>query len=186
MIAGCILTGGQNRRMAGEKKLFLPYEGRPFLSHLLDALAELPKVYLSVDRPEPYEAAQLPMVPDRWPNCGPMGGIASVLRACGEEAVFVTACDTPLLDRETVQQLVSAWQGGVLLVSVDGRIQPLLGIYPKSALPELEKRLAKGELRMYDFLRAFGYVELPLPERSQAAVNINTPEDYRALKRKTE
>lgn len=186
MIAGCILAGGQNRRMAGEKKLFLPYEGRPFVEHLVDALSVFPMIYLSVDCLEPYAAANLPMVPDRYPNCGPMGGIASVLSVCREEALFVTACDMPLLDRATVEELAAAWQGGVTLASVDGHIQPLLGIYPKSALPELEKRLAKRELRMYDFLRQFGYAELPLSALSCSAVNINTPQDYQSLNHPTE
>ena len=62
MIAGFILTGGKNRRMAGEKKLFLDYQGQPFWVHLLTALEEFPTVYLSVDREEPYASAGLPMV----------------------------------------------------------------------------------------------------------------------------
>jgi molybdopterin-guanine dinucleotide biosynthesis protein A len=181
MIAGFILTGGKNRRMAGEKKLFLDYQGQPFWVHLLTALEEFPTVYLSVDREEPYASAGLPMVRDLWPDMGPMGGIASGLRQCPEDTLFVTACDTPLLDRATVELILANWDGGVTLASTQGRIQPLIGIYPKSVLPELEKRLAKGELRMYDFLRAVGFRQVPLPEGSAAAENINTPEEYRQL-----
>jgi molybdopterin-guanine dinucleotide biosynthesis protein A len=110
-----------------------------------------------------------------------MGGIASGLKQCPEEALFVTACDTPRLDRATVELILAQWDGGVTLASVGGRVQPLIGIYPKSVLPELEKRLAKGSLRMYDFLRAVGFRQVPLPEQSTAAENINTPEDYRQL-----
>jgi molybdopterin-guanine dinucleotide biosynthesis protein A len=121
------------------------------------------------------------MVRDLWQDMGPMGGIASGLRQCPEDTLFVTACDTPLLDRATVELILANWDGGVTLASTQGRIQPLLGIYPKSVLPELEKRLAKGELRMYDFLRAVGFRQVPLPEGGAAAENINTPEDYRQL-----
>lgn len=181
MIAGYILTGGGNRRMAGERKLFLEYRGRPFWSHLREALGQFPTVYLSVDREDPYADTGLPLVPDLWPGHGPMGGIASGLKTCPEDALFVTACDTPLLDRETVTRIVSAWDGGITLACAGGRLQPLMGIYPKSVLPELEKRLAKGSLRMYDFLKAVGFTTVPLPEGSAAAENINTPEDYRRL-----
>jgi molybdopterin-guanine dinucleotide biosynthesis protein A len=181
MIAGYILTGGKNSRMGGEKKLFLDYQGQPFWTYLLTALEVFPTVYLSVDREEPYASAGLPMVRDRWPDMGPMGGIASGLRQCPEEALFVTACDTPLLDRTTVERILERWDGGVTLASAGGRVQPLIGIYPKSVLPELEKRLAKGSLRMYDFLRAVGFRQVPLPEGSAAAENINTLEDYRQL-----
>ena len=181
MIAGYILTGGGNRRMAGEKKLFLTYEGRPFWERLREALGQFPDVYLSVDRVEPYAETGLPLVRDLWPDCGPMGGIASGLKTCPAEALFVTACDTPLLDRDTVERIASAWDGGITLASVDGRLQPLLGIYPKSVLPVLEKRLANGSLRMYDFLVDVGFTQVPLLEGSSAAENINTPEDYRRL-----
>jgi molybdopterin-guanine dinucleotide biosynthesis protein A len=181
MIAGYILTGGKNRRMAGEKKLFLDYQGQPFWVHLYTALEGFPTVYLSVDREEPYAAIGLPMVRDLWPAMGPMGGIASGLRQCPEEVLFVTACDTPLLDSGTVERILAQWDGGVTLANAGGRVQPLIGIYPKSVLPELEKRLAKGSLRMYDFLRAVGFRQVMLPKQSTAAENINTPEDYRQL-----
>lgn len=181
MIAGYILTGGGNRRMAGERKLFLDYQGRPFWSHLREALGQFSMVYLSVDQEEPYADTGLPLVRDLWPGLGPMGGIASGLKQCPEEALFVTACDTPLLDAATVQRIAAAWDGGITLASSEGRLQPLMGIYPKSALAEIEKRLAKGELRMYDCIRALGYTTVPLPPHSSASENINTPEDYRRL-----
>lgn len=171
--------------MEGANKLFLTWEGKPFHERLRSALGQFPKVYLSVDREEPYAALGLPMVPDRWPNCGPLGGIASVLAICEEEAVFVTACDLPLLSADVVERIFSAWDGGITLASADGRIQPLLGIYPKSVLPELEKRLAKGRLRMYDFLTEVGCTAVPLPEGCRAAENINTRQDYRRLNNQT-
>lgn len=181
MIVGCILTGGQSRRMGGEGKLFLTWEGTPFHERLCRALGRFSRIYLSVDREAPYAALGLPMVRDRYPDCGPMGGIASVLSACEGEAVFVTACDMPLLSTSVVDRIVSAWEGDITLACVDGRAQPLLGIYPKSVLPILEKRLATNRLRMYDFLTETGCKQVPLPEGCRAAENINTPQDYRRL-----
>ena len=49
MIAGYILTGGKNRRMNGEKKLFLEYKGKTFFDHIKNSLQLFSNIYLSVD-----------------------------------------------------------------------------------------------------------------------------------------
>jgi molybdopterin-guanine dinucleotide biosynthesis protein A len=186
MIAGYILTGGKNRRMGGEKKLFLRYRERAFYEHLLDALGTFQSIYLSVDEEEPYAQVQLPMVRDLFPGAGPLGGIASGLKLCQEDGLFVVACDMPLLSRSVVEQIADAWDGGITLASVDGRVQPLLGVYAKSTLELMEKRLAKGERKMYDFLREAGCSQVEFPAGCMAAENINTPQDYRKLSEKSE
>ena len=90
-VAGYILSGGRNTRMEGQKKLFLRYAGETFCQRILHACDCLPAVYLSVDNKEPYRKAGLPMVEDRWRGIGPLGGIASGLLTCKEDALFVMA-----------------------------------------------------------------------------------------------
>lgn len=65
MIAGYILTGGQNRRMNGAKKLLLTYRGRTFLEWIMDALRLFPKVYLSVDSVEAWRSLLREAVPEK-------------------------------------------------------------------------------------------------------------------------
>ena len=96
-VAGYILSGGRNTRMEGQKKLFLRYAGETFCQRILHACDCLPAVYLSVDNKEPYRKAGLPMVEDRWRGIGPLGGIASGLLTCKEDALFVMACDMPMM-----------------------------------------------------------------------------------------
>lgn len=183
MIAGYILTGGQNRRMNGQKKLFLEYEGKTFCQHIVDAFCPIDTIFLSVDSTGPYESASLPMVTDRWPGIGPMGGIASGLTVCEEEALFVVACDMPFVDRKTVEKVLMAYRSKPILtlVELNGRTQPLFGIYPRSLLPALEAQIAAGNYRMYSFLAQVEHQNVIIDPDSHAADNINTVYEYQQL-----
>ena len=96
--------------MEGQKKLFLRYAGETFCQRILHACDGLPAVYLSVDNKEPYRKAGLPMVEDRWRGIGPLGGIASGLLTCKEDALFVMAYDMPMMERQTVERMLEAYR----------------------------------------------------------------------------
>ena len=130
MIAGYIMTGGKNSRMCGEKKIFLTLDGSTFLERILSALHTLPRIYLSVDRAEPYEHLGIPMIVDQVDAIGPLGGIYSGLRECGEEALLVVACDMPFLSENAVKIIRNAYDKKKLpcIAGVDGQLHPLLGI----------------------------------------------------------
>lgn len=183
MIAGYILTGGQNRRMNGRKKLFLDYQGETFCQRLLNALAPLQRIYLSVESKLPYTELNLPMVVDIQPKAGPMGGIYSGLFCCPEDALFVVACDMPFVDRETVEKVIAAYEqtGKLTLVEIGGRVQPLFGVYPKSLWLLLESLIWEGSYRMYDMLELTDYQTVSIARDSHAADNINTLEEYQKL-----
>ena len=46
-IAGCILAGGKNLRMGGEKKVYLKYQGETFLDRIRGNFRNFPRIYLS-------------------------------------------------------------------------------------------------------------------------------------------
>ena len=55
-IAGYILAGGDNRRMAGRKKALLTYQNQTFYAHIRERMPAFKNVYLSVEQAAPYEA----------------------------------------------------------------------------------------------------------------------------------
>lgn len=203
MIAGCILTGGKNKRMDGKKKLLLPYKGRRFLDWILDALSVFPGIYLSVDSLETWQqllagqkqvcresresitvssyAEALYLVEDIQADAGPLGGIVSGLMICREEALFVTTCDMPLIHSEDVRAILQQYEKNkkVTIGSTDGREQPLFGVYPKSVLPILKEKLESGEYKMMDALKECGYQCVKM--NREALRNVNTIEDYEML-----
>ncbi len=169
--------------MGGKTKLFLPYQGGTFLDHLLNALTPLPRVLLSVNNPDLFQAVGLPLVMDRWPDSGPMGGICSALEQVPEDALFVTACDMPHLDRGTVEEIMKRFvETGVLTLGrTESGVQPLLGVYPRSMLPVLQGLLAARCLRMKSLLDRVPCETVLLGNGGRAADNINFPAEYNAL-----
>jgi molybdopterin-guanine dinucleotide biosynthesis protein B len=135
-----------------------------------------------------YEHLHMPMVLDRYPEIGPIGGICSGLEQCEEDALFVTACDTPWIDRESVEMLCAAYRqrpGRITVASCDGRVHPLFGIYPKTALPILRQMIAEKNYRMREVLERTDAVLVELGSDSMVLQNVNTPEEYRKMSQKS-
>ncbi len=180
-IGAVILAGGKNRRMHGEKKAFFRYGGTTFLDRVKESLKDLETIYISVDTPEPYEGADLPVIADIYPGTGPLGGICSALETCREDALFVAACDMPFLQSDTVRQLLDAYLAcpGTVTIAAEGEWQhALCGIYPKNVLPMLRRQLSEGNYKMRDFLKDQDVQEVQLQTDDRSAVNINSVQEY--------
>ncbi len=183
MIAGYLMTGGKNRRMDGKKKLFLELDGKSFLESILDALRGFDKIYLSVEEEAPYEHLNLPMVVDEIPDIGPIGGIYSGLKNCEADALFVVACDMPFVTKTAVRRLFEVYshRHKITIAWADDMEHPLLGIYPKSALPHLEEQIMAGDYKLMHALVHAGYTVVTLPKEDSSARNINTVAEYEQL-----
>lgn len=178
-IIGYILTGGKNCRMNGKIKLFLEYEGISFAERICGALSDLDRIVLSVNDPAVYQNLGLYMVEDAFGHIGPMGGILSGLD-CLKTDLFVTTSDMPFLTREAVGKITEAYRKKPMLTlaCAQGRIQPLLGIYPQSVSEVMRELVLNRQYKMKLILEQVDCQTVELQDPGQA-VNINTPEDYR-------
>lgn len=193
MVAGYILTGGKSRRMEGRAKLFLNYQGRSFYESIQFALDVFSAVYLSVaeENASLYASISLPQIVDIYSDAGPLGGICSGLKLChGADALFVTACDTPLISREDVGEVMAVYQAyrksgeeKIIVAESGGRVHPLFGIYPKAVLGVMEAMILEGDYKMRNLLNKTKAVSVLLSQSSQVGRNINTLEDYKVLKK---
>jgi molybdopterin-guanine dinucleotide biosynthesis protein A len=70
-----------------------------------------------------------------------------------------------------------------VIVDNGGQWEPLFSIYKGACLPLIEANLAAGRRSLHALIKAgeFNFVEAP-PEISALLVNVNTPEDWAALK----
>ncbi|MDH3724859.1 MAG: NTP transferase domain-containing protein, partial [Thermoleophilia bacterium] len=119
---------------------------------------------------------------DRWPEAGPLGGIATALDAFPGEAILVVPVDMPLLGAEYLRLLLSAGGAEVACLRADSELSPLPSLWMPSCrdvvVGEVEaRRLAVRA--MLDQLRV-EVVDVP----AEALWNVNDADDYRELPRR--
>ena len=183
--SAAILCGGKSSRM-GCPKAELDIQGRAFLDTIADHVWVFGELIMSVGTSGCIRRT-LPCVQDVFPCCGPMGGIHAALGACSYSVLFVTACDTPLVDNILAEELLSMLReedDAVIPLGDDGQIHPLCGVYRKWCATVLEDQLKAGKYRMRDALGLLRVRYVPLmeiPDAKNKLCNINTPEEYQRL-----
>lgn len=189
VVGAVILAGGGSRRM-GRDKARLPFRAETFLEHISGELSGFDECLLSVADAVRYPVGALTVVRDQFPDSGAMGGICSALSACCSDALFVTACDTPLVTEGLARYLcafLSPAVDAVVAETRDGRAHPLCAVYTKAAGAVFAEQIAAGNLRMRDALAHMRVKYAPLWHSAypdEALTNINTPQEYAALRRR--
>ncbi len=186
-VTGIILAGGKSSRMGRDKGL-LRWRGRPLVAHALDLLRPLcDHLILSANDPA-YEAFGVPVVPDRWHDRGPLGGLATGLRHSSTTHNLIIPCDTPLLNRELLHHILARSTGyrAVVPVHEDGKVEPLCGYYSKETLPAIEEQLRQGDNRITRLLEKIPTLYLKMDAslpfyHDDLFLNINTPADLEKI-----
>lgn len=143
-----ILAGGQASRLPG--KLEIDAGGVPLIVRVYRNVRQIGPVYVSAAGSFPAEidlALECPIVVDRWPRRGPLGGLYSVLGHVREPRVFVVAGDAPFIDAAVARELAAAWQPGieaVVPVNRAQRLEPLCALYDRAALLEAARTVLAG------------------------------------------
>lgn len=187
-VTAIILCGGKSTRM-GRPKAFLPYENSTMIEHILGTVKDLfQEVLLVANEPDTYESFGLNVVKDILPHRGPLGGILSGLLVSSYSHVFVVACDMPLVTKKLIREIVSRRHGNdVVVLSHPGGIEPLLGVYSKNCIKQLEDTLFSENLSLQDFLTGLKAQAYPFEKdvadhsKLPAFFNVNTPQDYSSL-----
>lgn len=117
MLAAVILSGGASSRM-GSPKALLPYQGRPFLEHLLEVTMQAKigarRVVLGAHA-EPI-AKQIPLTADEivinadWEK-GQLSSIRAALRSLppGTDGIILCLIDHPLISSTLVHDLIETF-----------------------------------------------------------------------------
>ncbi|HLZ70982.1 MAG TPA: molybdenum cofactor guanylyltransferase [Dehalococcoidia bacterium] len=186
-VVGVVLAGGRSARF-GRDKALLELGGQTLLLRTLAALRPATDSLLIVGPPErARQAPGVAVVKDVWPGIGPLGGIATALRARPGSHVLAVAVDMPFLNTTLLGQLAAfATQADVVLPVVAGRGQQLHAVYGPGCLPPIEAQIAAGD---YKIDRFFPQVRVRRVEEAELRAfdpglrsfdNVNTPELWQA------
>lgn len=184
---GCVLIGGQSRRM-GRPKHLIEYEHKTWLEYTVDKLAPLvDEVVLSGRGEVPDSLASLPRVPDAPGLAGPLAGILAVMRWQPAVSWLVMACDQPNIQPESLQWLLDGRRPGVRAIlpdlQGDGHLEPLLAWYDFRCRELLEEIAAAGSLRLSGLAGQPGvYSFQPPGDLRSSWNNVNTPAELENLR----
>ncbi|UPG90919.1 molybdenum cofactor guanylyltransferase [Luteibacter aegosomaticola] len=170
---GVILAGGRSSRM-GEDKALLRVGERTLLERTRDVLLEAGAGAVVIS------GAAHDGIADRWPDKGPIGGIASVVAELIDDELLVVPVDMPHLDAATLAPLrderrmrATRWAGHPLpmRLRLDGTTRAVLAEFV-----ELEGRACSVSA-----LQArIGVATLSLDQVDTTALaNCNTPDEWR-------
>ena len=170
----------------GRDKAAIQINGDSQLDRAYSLLAPLvSKAFVSVradQRQDPVRARH-PQIVDAGDVEGPAAGIRSAQLAHPGAAWLVVACDLPLLDAGTLQNLIArrdpARPATAYRSSHDGLPEPLCAIYEPGSAQALQQYLASGRTCPRKFLIQSATLLLDQPN-PEALDNVNTPEELAA------
>ncbi len=181
-----ILAGGRARRFGGADKSTLRIGHATILERQLDALRGVAdRVFVVAGAPAPFHEYGLPVVPDRLPEAGALGGIYTALVEAASPHVLVIACDLPFLTAPLLARLAGLADDdhdAVVPKTPDGR-QPLCAVYARHLADRVRRRVESGHLKIQELLEAIRLREVGPDDLAdfdpdgRLFHNVNTPGD---------
>jgi len=193
-ITGVILSGGKSSRM-GVNKALLKFGSRTIIKSISELMKSIfSEVIIITNSPVEYKHLHLPLFEDIFKWQGPLAGIHSALINSTTEKIFVLSCDVPLMSREMIEYICKFKSDkSIIFCEAASYHQPLVGVYSKVILEEVEKFISSSEVSDKSFHQFLKKVDAEIihPENllfynKEIFFNVNNQEDYVNLKLKFE
>ena len=186
-ITAVILAGGQGRRMNGQDKGLLEFNGEALIAILLrelerQAVAIVINANRNLDR---YRAYGLPVISDRLEDYqGPLAGFASAMDFVDSDFILTLPCDGPLIADDYVARFIDSQKqsGASICVAFDGeRLQPVHALIRTDLLASLDQFLDSGDRKIDRWYALHDYQRTDFSDCAGMFRNINTPSDRQSL-----
>ena len=206
-ISGVILSGGNAKRLGGEKP-FRKFGDIYLIENTIKVLVEMRIPFVVVFKHIRYERDNIDKISyllrkynqsitwDLIYNGGPIVGILTGMRVIEGDWILVLPCDTPFITRESLENLLRYIDTAeannnncIVPRHEDGYIEPLFSLYRRSSLSILEELLKErmGGIPIRELIHRLNPLYVPSREidRSKRVfTNINTFEDLEVIKEK--
>ncbi|MFZ3590891.1 molybdenum cofactor guanylyltransferase [Bacillus sp. DJP31] len=182
-VCGVILAGGESRRF-GAPKAFAQFKEVPFWEYSFKALEEVTNTQVIVSHPSLVDrfkmTTNLPVIVDDnlFQGNGPMAGIFSAMKHVKADWYMVLSCDIPAIQNLVITELLTQRDEAIqaIIPVIEGRVQPLVGLYHCSIYPKIKELLLSKSFRLMSLLKEVNvrYVnETDLMVDSKVFQNIN-------------
>lgn len=181
-ITGVVLAGGQSRRM-GFNKAEAEVKGEIMLVRMIEKLREVTPQIIVSSGSITYPGILWPQIPDKFPQCGPLGGIYSALKASDSKLNLIVSCDIPLISVSLLEYIVlkAKENDAMITIPVDSNgIQQLLcAVYHRDIVSVLKQQIDDNQLKVKSLLDlvTVEYINIPKEHplyHEHAFTNVNT------------
>ena len=187
-ITGLILAGGQGRRVGGQDKGWLRYQGDYLIAHQVNWLSpQVSQLMISANRNvERYQTFQLPVLTDPTTEFkGPLQGVYQALANLSSPWLYVQPVDTPQLPKNLIEKIcagLSQSTDSKLIYLASKERDHYLNLLIHESLKEaMLSFLQAGNARVRDFIRSAKGTRLQLDIDESCFKNLNEMEQFKAL-----
>ena len=190
--AGVILSGGLNTRMGGQNKAFMSVGNQRILDRLYNSFRDVfEEVLLVTNDPFEYLSWDFMIVTDVFSIRSSLTGIHAALFHASAPHAFITACDTPFLEKALIKALLEELEPkwDVIIPVTDKGSQPMCAIYSKRCIKPIEHQLKNQDPKILTFFPKVRVKEVAearlktVDPNLISFLNINTPEDLAACEK---
>lgn len=184
-LSTAIIAGGRSSRF-GTSKLEAVYNGTRLIDHAIVMARQVSEEVFIVGGKAPLpEIHEVPVIRDVTPEIGPLGGILTGLLFCTSEWLAVMPCDAPLLSPRVYHLLCRTARSNPIVAVSSSGMEPLVSLWPKSALPVLQQSIDEGNYALRHMLCRLkaDYCDVTsLPDyRDEWFLNVNYKHDLHRL-----
>ena len=169
----------------GRTKALIEIGGVPMAARVAGALRDAGCVDVVAYGGDPDELASLglPVLPDRYPGTGPLGGVLGVLELFESyeppvAGVFVAACDLPALTGRSLAGMVQVARDRPdvdLVVARTSGVEPTCAIWNPDAADRIRRSFVNDERPLHATIARLDTIEVDVDPA--ALRNINTPDE---------
>ncbi|MCB1195048.1 molybdenum cofactor guanylyltransferase [bacterium] len=179
-----IFAGGQNRRMQGNHKAFLEFDGKKAIDILVYSLQDygFDSITIVTDKQSLFDGFQHgAVIEDSIPDKGPMGALYTALTDTKTELILCLPCDMSFIDAELIEGITARaeTEPADCTVTVSSRgIEPLLAVYHTRLRQSIREAIESDRLSLTKFVQSAGSAYFDIRGSGIELHNINTPGDY--------
>ncbi len=188
MLSVVIQAGGQSTRM-GENKALKLFRGRPLIQRVVERLEPIAdELLITTNEPEAFAFLRLPLVADRRPGRGALGGLYTAIASARQPHIAVVACDMPFASApllSAAEQILEKDGADVVIARTEEGFEPLHAVYRReTCLPAIESAMEADQWKVISWfpkvrVRTLTREEIALHDPNGLAFwNLNTPEEF--------
>ena len=180
-ITAVILAGGKGRRLGGQDKGLVEYQGKLLIQHVLDKItSQVDSVMINANRNhDSYAALGYTLISDELSDFqGPLAGFAIAMQKSKTDFILTMPCDGPHLPNDYVARLIAASKDQKsIVVAHDGeRLQPVHALIPIALIDSLLAFLESGDRKIDRWYAKNDMHTADFSDKPEVFFNVNTEE----------